>query len=43
MCVDNYILERVQKEEEYNPHKEEVIQATKSMCRVILDAIVKID
>jgi len=37
--VDNYIFER----QDYQPHREVVIQGTKRMCQIVLDTIVTLD
>jgi len=42
--VDNYIFERLENPTAgYQPHRQVVIEGTKNMCRLVLDAIVTID
>jgi len=41
--VDNYILDRIESTEGYQPHRQVVIEGSKNICRIALDAIVEID
>lgn len=43
LAVDNYVFDRAENNEDYNPHKEIVLEGTRKMCRLLLDTIVQLE